>query len=216
MVPSGAAVCDVGTDHGLLPSYLYLRGDVKSVCATDINSAPLERAKDCIKRHRADGVRLILCDGLSGIEGSDADTVIIAGMGGEVISGIIERAAFLRDKTKTLILQPMTGADELRRYLYQNGFNIMTEPCVCEHGKVWSIMLVRFDGCVKRLDPMTALIGRVTPQTAEGRAYIQKQYDRCLKCSKDLWTVREQNPRYRYWFDLSEKLKEILEDYDGL
>ena len=134
LVPQGASVCDVGTDHGLLPAYLFLKGGMRSVSATDINEAPLERAKKSLKRYRAEGVNLILCDGLAEIDPALDDSVIIAGMGGEVIGGIIDRAEFLKSDKVTLILQPMTGADELRGYLAQNGFNIEAEPCVCEHG----------------------------------------------------------------------------------
>ena len=213
LVPKGAKVCDVGTDHGLLPAYLYLKGEVKSVCATDINAAPLERAQKAVARYNAEGFRLVLCDGLEKITKDDADTVIIAGMGGEVISGIIERCDFLNDSAVTLILQPMTGADALRSHLAKSGFDILEEPCVCEHGKVWSVIKARFDGIVRDTDPLGLLIGRVSPETDAGRAYIKKQYERCLKCYQNLEAGREKHiERAAYWRELTQKLKRILED----
>ena len=91
LVPKGAFVCDVGTDHGFLPIFLMESGKARGVIATDINEKPLKKAKENLKKTGTEGITLRLCDGLSGIKKGDADTVIIAGMGGEVISGILER-----------------------------------------------------------------------------------------------------------------------------
>ena len=212
MVPDGAAVCDVGTDHGLLPSYLYLGGKMRLVSATDINEAPLLRAEETVKKYGACGVRLILCDGLSGVEEEFCDTVIIAGMGGEVIGGIIDRCRFAKNGKTTFILQPMTGADELRGYLAQNGFNIIEEPCVCEHGKVWSVMLVRYDGVVRNAEPLYLLTGRVCAKTEAGFLYIKKQYMRVLGCAESLNGVSGQEDRFEYFSSLALKIKNILEE----
>ncbi len=212
MVPDGAAVCDVGTDHGLLPSYLYLGGKMRSVSATDINEAPLLRAENTVRRYNADGVRLVLCDGLCGIDEELCDTVIIAGMGGEVIAGIIDRWVFSKNGKTTFILQPMTGADELRQYLAQNGFDIIDEPCVCEHGKVWSVMLVRYDGIVRNSDPLYLLTGKVSPKTEAGIRYIEKQYMRVLGCAESLKGVSGQEARFEHFSSLALKIKNILEE----
>ena len=126
-VNEGSSVCDVGTDHGYLPAFLYLSGRCKSVSATDINEKPLLSARNNLDRLGANGVKLVLCDGLAGVTRDDADTVIIAGMGGEVISGIIARAEFLRDDTVSLVLQPTTAAKELRLFLAQKGFAVERE-----------------------------------------------------------------------------------------
>lgn len=216
MVPKGAAVCDVGTDHGLLPSYLYLKGIASAVFATDIADRPLARAAGCVKRYGADGVRLLLCDGLDGIKKGSVDTVIIAGMGGEVISGIIDRCDFAKDPAVTFILQPMTGADHLRRYLAESGFDVVRESAVCEHRKVQSVMLVRYSGNVRDISETEALIGMVTPETEAGAAYIKKQYDRCLKCTLSLESVPERLEEYTRWNTAAHNLKKLLEDQYGI
>lgn len=216
MVEKNARVCDVGTDHGLLPSYLFLKGEVCSVCATDINEAPLSRARQTVRRYGADGVELLLCDGLEEIDPSKCNTVIIAGMGGEVISGIIDRSNLVRSPGVTLLLQPMTGADELRLYLAQNGFEIICEPAVCEHGKVWSVIKAVFSGKACETDPLYLLIGKVSPKTEAGIKYIKKQYDRCLKCAESLKGVSGREEEFMYFNRITEEIKTILEEHYGI
>lgn len=206
----GSKVCDVGCDHGYLSAFLYLSGKCKSVCATDINEKPLLSAKSNIARLGADGVKLVLCDGLEGITRDEADTVIIAGMGGEVISGIIARAEFLRDSTVSLILQPTTAAKELRQFLAQNGFAVEKETALEENGKIYSIMLVRFLGEAQDISEIQSLIGILKPIDDDSKAYIQKQYRIAQKCADQLKCSANKQDDYNYYLDLSEKLKNIL------
>ena len=93
-VPKGKSVCDVGTDHGYLPAALCLAGVYKSVTATDVKEKPLENACKNLKKLGVTNVELIRCDGLSAVPYEKAEAVVIAGMGGDVISGIIERCPY--------------------------------------------------------------------------------------------------------------------------
>ncbi len=210
LVKSGSRVCDVGTDHGYLPAFLYLSGKCCSVTATDIRQKPLESAKSNIERLGADGVRLILCDGLSAVKREDVDTVIIAGMGGEVISGIIDRAEFLRDSTVELILQPTTAAKELRRYLAENGFEVQKELAVSENGKIYSIMLAVFSGKAYELTEIQSLIGILRPDTVDAKQYIIKQYRIAKKCADELKSAEGKQTEHNRFLNLSEQLKNIL------
>lgn len=210
LVNEGSSVCDVGTDHGYLPAFLYLSGKCKSVSATDINQKPLDSAKANLNRLGADGVKLVLCDGLSGITRADADTVIIAGMGGEVISGIIERAPFLCDNTVKLILQPTTAAKELRQYLAQKGFAVERETALIENGKIYSIMCAQFFGSSYDIDDVRSVIGILKPNSEQAIAYIQKQYNIAQKCAEQLQKVEHKQEEYKNYLNLSEKLKDVL------
>ena len=58
---------------------------------------------------------------------SDGEEIVMAGMGGELMCEIIGRAPWLKDG-KALVLQPMTKAEELRKYLADNGFVIEKKP----------------------------------------------------------------------------------------
>lgn len=209
-VNEGSNVCDVGTDHGYLPAFLYLSGKCKRVTATDINQKPLDCARANLERLGAVGVNLVLCDGLSGVAREDADTVIIAGMGGEVISGIIDRAHFLRDNTVSLVLQPTTAAKELRVFLAKNGFAVERETAIGENGKLYSVMLARFTGTTYKLSDVQALIGKLKPDCDDARQYIEKQYRIMHKCASELSVVPHKQNEYGHYLKLSKDLETIL------
>lgn len=199
MVKAGGSVCDVGTDHGYLPAFLYLSGKCSRVTATDIKEGPLASARENCKRWGAGGVTLLLCDGLSLVTRDMADTVIIAGMGGEAISGIIDRASFLKDASVNLILQPMTAAEYLREYLSQAGFDILCEAAVCENARVYTVMQCVYCGRRTAPDELFLIAGRLDPREECARKYLKKKLCIAKKCVADLTGVKgKEAQRLRY------------------
>jgi len=216
MVPDGAMVCDVGTDHGYLAAALYKSGRVKSVIATDINEKPLAHAQESLKRLNAEGVSLRLCDGLAAVNRNEVDTVIILGMGGEVIAGILSRAEWLKNEDTTLILQPMTSAWLLREYLYKNGFSIINEPTLKEKGKVYSVMQVKFDGKERSTDMLSTTVGKIEAVSDSDILYLKKQYIRCNQCAIKLQNIEEKRQEYIEYSATALKIKSILEEHNAI
>ena len=210
LVETGSSVCDVGTDHGHLPAFLYKSGKCKSVIATDIRKKPLENARKNLEAANAAGVELKLCDGLDGITRDMADTVIITGIGGEVISGIIDRAPFLRDYTVTLVLGPTTSAGRLRDYLAQAGFVVVFERAVEDNGKLYSVMKAHFRGIPYPIDNLCRAVGLVKPSYEEGRAYIKKQYSVIKKRADELSQTGKNTLLYRESLDTAAKIEKLL------
>ncbi|MBQ7985674.1 MAG: SAM-dependent methyltransferase [Clostridia bacterium] len=138
---SGKSCADIGTDHAYVPIKLWERG-IK-VIATDIMPGPLKIAAENVKKQGAD-IELRLGGGLSPIKKGEVDTVIIAGMGGEMIEKILSDDA---DKTDgvTFILQPMNRQYELRKFLLENGFYIMEEDLAQEGFKVYNLIVATKD-----------------------------------------------------------------------
>ena len=137
-VPQGARLADIGTDHGYLPVWLLLNGKLKQAIASDINAGPLTRARRTAEMYDVP-LDLRLCAGLEGIAPEEADTVVIAGMGGETIIEII-RAAAWDWKGRALLLQPMTKAELLRRWLTGNGFCIKRERLVRDREAIYAVL----------------------------------------------------------------------------
>ena len=138
MVPSGTALADIGTDHGLLPIRLLQEGRIRSAVASDIRSGPLARAKANAAESGVGIIRFVLCDGLSGILPEEAETVVIAGMGGETIASILEAAPWVR--TRCLLLQPMSKPELLRRALGRVSMRITAEQLVKDNGKLYTVL----------------------------------------------------------------------------
>ena len=139
-VPQGTRLADVGTDHGYLPVWLLQNGRIASAIASDINAEPLEHARRTAAEYGVT-LDLRLCPGLDAVAPNEADTVAIAGMGGETIIAILQDAAW-DWRGKTLLLQPMTKAELLRRYLTEHGFRIASERLVLDKGTIYPVLTV--------------------------------------------------------------------------
>lgn len=177
-------LADIGTDHAYLPVWLVSKGICPSAIAVDVREGPLERARENVTRYGMEGkIRLSLSSGLTALEPDDADDIVIAGMGGELMADIIQQASWLQDEKKHLILQPMTTAKELRLWLREHGFALLREECVHSEGKIYSVMLAAF--CPEQAQKLTGelypYIGLLTGKTDEEQAYIQKVMQRLQK-----------------------------------
>ena len=134
-------LADVGCDHAYVAIGAVRNGRAEKAYASDIKKGPLENAgREIKKAGLEDRITTVLCNGLEKIP--PCECVVIAGMGGEMIADIISRAEWVR-KNCTLILQPMTRADILRSYLYENGFETEKEIFVRDAGKLYCILRVR-------------------------------------------------------------------------
>lgn len=142
-VHNGAVVADIGTDHGYIPVYLVSKGISSRVIATDINVGPLEKANSYInKESYVETIETRLGDGLKCLLPNEVDTVIIAGMGGILISEILESSKDITQTIKNFILQPMVASEDLRRYLFNNKYRILDEKLAKEGNKIYEVMLV--------------------------------------------------------------------------
>lgn len=140
-VEDGIGVADVGTDHGYLPVMLVKRGYKGNIIATDINEGPLQKAKQSLAEADCeDAVELVLCDGLDGCKPDSVDTIIVAGMGGDTITGILDRAEWCARVDMKLILQPVTKPEILRYWLVNNDFVIKNEAQVEENSTIYQII----------------------------------------------------------------------------
>ena len=112
LVPEGARLADVGTDHAYLPVWLILQGMIDGAVVSDLRQGPLDRARQNAAHYEvSDKLSFRLCDGLRGVQHHEADTVTIAGMGGETIANILSESPWVGLGSCRLILQPMTAQE---------------------------------------------------------------------------------------------------------
>ena len=186
LVPEGSRVADIGTDHGHLPISLIKTGVSKFVIASDIKEKPLSVARANIEKCKIKNIETRLGDGLSSIKQGEVDCIVIAGMGGEVIEGILGNCSWIKDDRYTLVLQPMTAADSLRRYLSSNGFETLEEKAVEDTGRLYCVIKAVYCGRSLPQNETFYRIGKLDPKNPTDLLYIKKQLNIATKCKIDL------------------------------
>ena len=140
-VTRGNRLADIGTDHGYIPIYLIQQGIVPSALAMDVNQGPLDRAKVNIKEAGLeDKIGTRLSNGLEKLSPLEADSIVIAGMGGALMEDILTRGKNVISEGKELILQPQSEIFKVRHFLHDNGYAIVKEIILKEDGKYYFII----------------------------------------------------------------------------
>lgn len=159
-VREGTVAADIGTDHGFLICHLIEEGICEKGFATDINEKPLSLAKALVAElGYEDIITTVLTDGLEGLPEKGIDDVAICGMGGETILGILERCSWVKNENVHLVLQPMTRASMLRRWLCENGWRIDEEKAVEAEGHIYTVMSVYYYGDCETPDDIFCAVG---------------------------------------------------------
>ena len=168
LVPAGARLADIGTDHAYLPAALLLEGKIPYAIAADLRHGPLLRAKETAAEYGCrDRMGFRLCDGLKGIRPEETDAIVIAGMGGETIAQILAAAPWVRERNVPLVLQPMSSLPDLREWLFQNGYQIEEERLAREEDAIYVVMSVRA-GEMAPLTPAELWAGRQSRDALRG------------------------------------------------
>lgn len=141
LVTPGSRLADVGCDHGYLSIYLVQSGKVPRSIAMDVNRGPLLRAQEHIRQYGLEEyIETRLSDGLTRLKAGEADTLVLAGMGGPLMEKILEEGREALAGMGEMILQPQSEIPAFRRYLQEQGYCIAGEDMVWEEGKYYPIM----------------------------------------------------------------------------
>lgn len=143
LVTQGSRLADIGSDHALLPVYLVQSGRCPSAVAGELNRGPWQAAvKGVAEAGLANAIDVRHGDGLSVLNAGDADTVTIAGMGGSLMSMILEagRQEGKLEGVKELVLQPNVGEDLVRKWLIRHRFALQNETIMEEDGRIYEVL----------------------------------------------------------------------------
>ena len=164
------------------------RGIVKKAIAMDVRPGPLSRAKEQISRAGlSDQIEPRLSDGLAALKPQEAETVIIAGMGGELIIRILTVGRHMWDSVAQWVLSPHSEVFKVRGWLLENGFSIEKEDMVCEDGKYYVLMDVkRAEAETEAGEGTGAEAGLKTESPARDTEFVRLLYGDSL--------IRERNP----------------------
>lgn len=185
-------IMDIGTDHGYIPIYLIKNDIAKRVIASDINKDPLKKARiNASLDGVSEFVDLRLGGGLEPLNDKEAQGIIIAGMGGNLIRDILEHDF---DKVKNLdylILQPAQNPEVLREYLYTHDYEIIEEDVCIDEGKYYELFKVKYkEGEYTKLEPIFYEISPylLNKKSLEFKSYLEhkgEQYKKIRSFIKD-------------------------------
>ncbi|HPT78843.1 MAG TPA: class I SAM-dependent methyltransferase [Candidatus Atribacteria bacterium] len=219
MVPGAECLADIGTDHGFLPAYLVQKGTVSRAIAADISKGSLDKARKLVRQLRLeDRIETRLGSGLSVLKAGEADIIVIAGMGGILISEILAADEATARSASGLILQPMTAQRELRQWLAGHGYAIFDEELVADQGRIYEIMAVR-SGSQDIDDELYLDIGRCLIE--KRHPLLREHLERKMKKAAEIMAELEQSgsavstQRAEEYRDMLRRYKEVYDDISG-
>lgn len=189
-VTAGYGLADIGTDHAYIPIELVRSGRIPEAIAMDVNRGPLERAQENIREHGlTEKIRTRLSDGFAGLEPGEADSAVIAGMGGGLTIRILKEGQHTVASLRECILQPQSEIEKVRAFLLEEGFLFIGEDMVEEDGKYYPMMKV------------------VPPHGSEKESLwdeTELRYGRYL--------LRERNPVLRQYLERERRIREQISE----
>lgn len=127
---------DVGCDHGYVAKEMLRRKKCKKAIISDVSAKCLNKAEELLRKEIDSGVAVsVVSDGFEKLP--ECDLALVAGMGGEEIVSILEKAPFFPQK---LVLQPMKNADKVRTTLIKFGYKILIDYTFFNGGKYYDLI----------------------------------------------------------------------------
>ncbi|MDZ5712192.1 tRNA (adenine(22)-N(1))-methyltransferase [Jeotgalibacillus haloalkalitolerans] len=161
-VKPGETVADIGSDHAYLPCYLVKNNRVEKAIAGEVVEGPFQSA---VKQVEEDGltanIEVRKGNGLTVLSPGEVTTVAIAGMGGPLISEILENGKDRLTGVQKLILQPNINAISIRLWLQEHGWQISDEKILEEDRKIYEVIMAERSADVKKLSEEELLLGPV-------------------------------------------------------
>ncbi len=171
-------LADIGSDHAYLAVYVMKEGIASLSVSSDINEGPLDRGRSTAEKY---GVKpdFVLSDGFDKLKDYAFDGACICGMGGELIADILLRYGPHPDCR--LFLQPMTAQDDLRKFLWENGYEILEERFTREREKPYGVICAVYTGKNTAYTYDDLFLGQFRPDTEDFHSYKAKVHAQARK-----------------------------------
>ena len=217
LIPVGANLVDIGTDHGYVPIWLLQNQRIASAIAMDVNKGPLARAKENRDKYGFSEVMdLRLSNGFEKLQPGEGDSVLIAGMGGPLMIRIIEEGRKNASSIQTWVLQPQSEIPSVRRYLHEHDFIIVEEIMLKDEGKYYMAMKA-VPGKEASWNRLEYLFGKYLLEQKQSvlKEFIERETELYKKISQQLIESNQTaSERYQEVVGYLEDLKQAMTYYD--
>ncbi len=186
-VPVCSVVADIGTDHAYIPVYLIQQEKCCYAIASDVKPGPIQVANRNISKYKlSDKIETRMGSGLETLKENEADAVIIAGMGGTLLAELLDAHPEKVSGNTLLVLQPMNDLHVVRKWLYDNRFEIRDEELIAEGNKIYCVLTASYNGKYKEYNDFELHVGELLIEKRDPllQAYCKmkaSQIDRVLK-----------------------------------
>ncbi len=165
-------IADVGCDHGIIAGYCARSKIAERVIASDVSDACLDKARKALVG--LDNVEFVCCDGI----GFRCDEAVIAGMGGKLVCGILDRARADNFLPNTLVVMPHRDVDAVRRKLAELGYTVEADFMIEDKNRFYSVIRARQSEIPHEFSELQCLYGVFFEQKSDIlRAYLIHQYN---------------------------------------
>ncbi len=212
LLPKCDTVVDIGCDHAYVPIKLIKNNIAKKCIACDLRKGPLEVAKKNIQQNgMCDKIETRLGFGLSIINKFEADCIIIAGMGGTLIRNILEEGSDKISPNSVIITQPNIYQQDVRKWFYQNNYDIYKEKLVLEDKRIYNIICAKYGKTKKEVLEFEYYISDELLKDPLCKLYMEnmlRKYKKALHSMKDMKNT-DNNLKNKYLFLVENLEKEL-------
>jgi len=212
-------IADIGTDHAYLPCYGITNGIIDSAIAIDVIDGPLMQAQRTVDDYGLrDKIELRKGSGLEPLRIGEVEGVVIAGMGGKLISQLLEESRDVAESLKLLVLQPQSGERILRWTLWNLGFEIIAEKLLEEDGIIYTIITARpisreySSSAVGAYWALELTFGPLLLKNTKDELFIKKWTQEITKINRILKNIPEENERRAEFVQKKQIIKDVLAD----
>lgn len=187
-VPQDSIVADIGSDHAYLPIWLTEQNRLKGAIASEVVAGPFESTQTHVNQwHLQQQIQVRLGDGIEVLDPTkdQVDCIVIAGMGGLLITEILTRGLDHLNGHERLVLQPNIMESTVREWLNEHDYAIVDEAIVAEDGHIYEVIVGEPKASVAPLSESDRVFGPVLRRTQP--ADFQLKWKTILNKRRHLW-----------------------------
>ena len=152
---------------------------------------------------------------MTGINPHEVDEIVIAGMGGELISQIIDGASWVKKEKKRLILQPVSSESDLRIYLRDNKFKLERERAVLSFGRIYTVFSAIYTGKLNKTEIEYPYVGKLYEEVNKTSVEYLKRQIKDLENQNKGNLLRKNKEDYFSNLCIIKRIKKIISDFGG-